>query len=266
VEEEKKLPDLRRLGIAAAAFVGLALLVLLLCSDGISFSFRDPRIPANPYGPGDFAYEDGFLTCLVGESVLGIDVSEHQGQIDFQAVKAAGIEFVIIRLGYRGYETGILHEDSFCQTYYTQAKAAGLKVGAYFFSQAVSVEEARQEANFAMEVCKDWELDLPLAYDWEYVSSSARTAGVGADLLTQCTIAFCDAVAAAGYTPMNYFNISQSENLLHQERLTGYDFWLAHYSDEMIYPYKVRMWQYTSSGSVSGINTRVDINLWFTYE
>lgn len=223
-----------------------------------------PTVAANPYAPEDFTYDDrGYLTCTAGEAILGIDVSEHQQNIDWEQVKAAGIEYVMIRIGWRGSERGGLTADTMAYENYAGAKAAGLKVGAYFFSQAITEQEAVAEAEFAMNIIRDWELDLPLVYDWEYVGGEARTADMDARLLTDCTKAFCDTVALAGYRPMIYFNAYQSEQLLYLEELTAYPFWLAMYTDAMDYPYAVDMWQYSCTGSVPGIETDVDLNLWF---
>lgn len=195
----------------------------------------------NIFTPKDFAYDGDYLTCLTDESILGIDVSKFQGEIDWQQVKKAGIEFAIIRLGFRGYGAGALNEDANAQKNYRGAKEAGLKVGAYFFSQAITVEEAVEEANYAMELIRDWEMDMPLVYDWECLADDYRTVVVDARLLTDCTIAFCDTVAQAGYQPMIYFNPDQSRKQMFLEELTEYGFWLAMYSDQMNYPYKVDM-------------------------
>lgn len=225
-----------------------------------------PTLPppeANPYGPTDFQYAGDYLTCLAGESVLGIDISEHQQAIDWVAVKEAGIEFVMIRVGYRGYMYGEIYDDSAAQEHYQGAKAAGLKIGAYFFSQAVNAEEAKAEAEFALNAVQDWELDMPLVYDWEYISAEARTGTVGSRDLTDCAIAFCSAVQAAGYDTMIYFNQNQGWDLLFLEELTDYGFWLAMYSDRMTYPYKLAMWQYSCTGVVPGIQGNVDLNLYF---
>lgn len=221
----------------------------------------EPRLQENPYTPEDFGYEGGFMTCFAAQSLLGIDVSAYQTDIDWQAVKDAGIEFVIIRAGFRGYgQTGSLNTDKLAQSHYEGAKAAGLKVGAYFFSQAISEEEARDEAAYLLEIIQDWELDMPVAYDWEYISDTARTADTGAETVTACAIAFCEAVKTAGYTPMVY--VSQSQTLLQLEKLAAYDLWAAHYSDEMTYPHLVDIWQYTSTGTVPGISGNADIDLW----
>ncbi len=223
-----------------------------------------PPREANPYGINDFRYEGDYLTCTAGESVLGIDVSEFQEDIDWEQVRDAGIEFVMIRVGFRGYgEEGGLNADANAQTYYQGAKQAGLKIGAYFFSQAINPAEAAMEAMFALEQVKDWELDMPLVYDWEYISDEARTANVTPLCLTLNTIAFCTLVEAAGHKPMLYTNQYQSEEMMHFASVQHYPLWLAMYSDEMTYPYKMSMWQYTYTGRVPGIETDVDIDLYF---
>lgn len=224
-------------------------------------------LPRNPFTPEDFVYEDGFLTCMTVEAVRGIDVSEHQGDIDWEAVKASGVEFAIIRVGYRGYGNGALMADENAQINYQNAKAAGLKIGAYLFSQAISVEEAQEEAEFFLEQIKDWELDLWAVYDWEYISAEARTANVDALTLTKCTKAFLDMVSEAGYQPMVYFNRSQAEKRLFMHVLAEYDFWLAMYHDPIdTFAHRPDMWQYTNTGRVPGINGNVDINLWFPWQ
>ena len=127
-------------------------------------------------------------------------------------------------------------------------------------------EEAAEEARFAMDIVRDWELDMPLVYDWEYIDEECRSAVVDTRMLTDCTKAFCETVDAAGYDSMVYFNPDQSRKQMHLEELVDYGFWLAMYSDHMTYEYKVDMWQYTCTGSVPGIDGNVDINLFFPYE
>lgn len=222
-----------------------------------------PPPPANPLRPEDFVVDGEYLSCLTAPYVLGLDVSTHQKEIDWQQVKAAGFEFVMIRLAWRGSIQGVLEEDEWAQRHYQGAKAAGLQVGGYFFSQAISPEEAVEEAEFALQVCKDWQLDMPLVFDWEIVKGTYRNAGLDARTLTDCVKAFCDTVEAAGYEPMVYFNPSQGRSLLYLSELTEYGFWLAMYNTEMDYPYQVDMWQYTDEGSVPGIDGDVDIDLFF---
>ncbi len=225
-----------------------------------------PPPEANPIGLGDFALEGDYLSCLSTPSVLGIDVSVWQGEIDWQQVKAAGVEFAMIRAGWRGSELGVLAADENAQANYAGAAAAGVKVGAYFFSQAISVEEAVEEAEYLLDIIGDWTVEMPIVYDWEYISAESRTGSVDARTLTDCAKAFCDAVKAAGYAPMIYFNTDQSFNRLHLRELTDYGFWLAQYDTVLNYPYKIDMWQYTETGSVPGISGNVDVNLYFPWE
>jgi len=178
-------------------------------------------------------------------------------------VASSGITFAIIRLGYRGYTDGILYPDTYVKENLAGAKAAGLKIGAYFFSQAVNVHEARAEAEYALELLDGIALDLPLAYDWEYVNETARTATVSKETLTACTVAFCQAVKDAGRKPMIYFNRTQAMDMLELDRVAEFDWWLAQYQTVMDFPYRVAMWQYTKTGSVPGISGDVDINVKF---
>lgn len=225
-----------------------------------------PTPPQTVFTPMDFDYEDEYLTCLSHPSILGVDVSTFQKEIDWHQVREAGVQFVMIRLGFRGFGQGDMEEDEWAQRNYLGAREAGLKVGGYFFSQAITVKEAVEEAEFALQIVKDWEMEMPLVFDWENFAPEHRTGNMDPRLLTECAKAFCDTVEEAGYRAMIYFNPRQSENLLYLEELTDYGFWLAMYSDEMDYPHKVDMWQYTCTGSVPGINGDVDINLFFPYD
>ena len=225
-----------------------------------------PPPEANPIGLGDFALIDGYLTCLTTPSVLGIDVSVWQQKIDWEQVKGAGVEFAMIRAGWRGSEIGVLKEDEYAQANYAGASAAGIKVGAYFFSQAISVEEAEEEAEYLLGLIKDWNVEMPVVFDWEYIDEKSRTADVDARTLTDCTKAFCDKIAAAGYQPMVYFGVNHSYYNVYIRELTQYPFWLARYDTVLDYPYKVDMWQYSETGSVPGISGNVDINLYFPWE
>ncbi len=223
-----------------------------------------PTLPPNPFDSDDFTYgENGYLTTDAGVAIPGIDVSEHQQHIDWEQVKASGIEFVMIRVGWRGQTQGLITEDTLAQEYYAGAKAAGLKIGAYFFSQAISPEEAIDEAEYMLEMIRDWEVDMPLVYDWEPISPTDRTAVVDSALLTQCVRSFCDTVDDAGYRPMVYFNSFLADTLLQLDDVKDYPFWLALYTHEMDYPHAVEMWQYSCTGQVPGIALPVDLDLWF---
>ncbi len=230
----------------------------------------EPEFPPpekNPYGKLDFQYNGRYLGCLKADTVPGIDVSYYQGEIDWKQVKEAGIRFAIIRLGYRGYgEEGKLVEDKNAFDNLEGALKAGLDVGVYFFSQAITVEEALEEADFVLERIKKYDLTMPVVYDWEYISEEARTAKMDRRTLTDCYKAFCGKIAEAGYTPMPYFNTYQSRDLMILSELEDYPFWLALYSSRMTFPYRIEMWQYTDSGKVPGIEGNVDINMYFTEE
>lgn len=226
-----------------------------------------PPPTENVFTPFDFAYEGDYLTCLTQESMLGIDVSTFQREIDWQQVKDAGIEYAMIRVGFRGYgTTGSLNEDARAQENYKNATAAGVKVGAYFFSQATTVAEAKEEARYVLDLIKDWELQMPVAFDWECLAEDYRTVDVDSRTLTDCAKAFCDEIENAGYDSMIYFNPEQSRYNMHLEELVDYGFWLAMYSEYMTYEYKIDMWQYTKEGAVPGITGNVDINLYFPYD
>lgn len=225
-----------------------------------------PPPPANPIGLGDFELNGAYLTCTSTQSVLGIDVSEWQGQIDWQQVKDAGVEFAMIRVGWRGSEQGVLTEDTYARANLAGAAEVGMKVGAYIFSQAITPDEAVEEANFLLDIVKDYTIEMPLVFDWEFVDAESRTGQMDAETLTACSKAFCNTVTLAGYTPMIYFNTNQSFQMLELRELVDYPFWLAQYDTVLNYPYKIDMWQYTESGTVPGISTLVDINLYFPWE
>ena len=226
-----------------------------------------PTLAPNPYGPEDFVFADNYLTCLTGESWLGVDVSEHQGQIDWEAVADTRVRFAMVRMAFRGWGSeGALRADALGYDNLNGARAAGLQVGVYVFSQAISVEEAVEEAQFVLQLLDGQALDLPIVFDWETVSSEdARTADMDIDTLNACAQAFCQQIEAAGYEAMVYFNLDLAKRMLHLLDLqeAGYDFWLAMYSQTLNYAYQVRMWQYTSSGTVDGIRGKVDLNLYF---
>ena len=226
-----------------------------------------PPPTENVFTPMDFGYEGDYLTCLTDESWLGIDVSRYQGDVDWEKVKQAGVEFAMIRVGFRGYgQSGKLMEDAKARQNYENATAAGLKVGVYFFAQAISVEEAEEEARYVLELIDGWQLDMPVAYDWECLAADYRTVDTDPQTVTDCAKAFCRILEQEGYDTMISFNPSQSRDMMYLEELVDHGFWLAMYSDQMTYEYKVDMWQYTKEGKVPGIQGNVDINLYFPYE
>ena len=227
----------------------------------------EPPVTEKKLTAADFTMENGFMTCSAMPSRLGIDVSTFQGDIDWQKVKEAGITFAIIRVGGRGYgEAGTLYADKRAQDNYKGAKEAGLEVGAYFFSQAVNETEAVEEADYVLEQVKDWELTMPIVFDWEYISEEARTTYVEPQMLTDCMNAFSARIRQAGYQPMIYVNMDQAADSFYIEEVEDTALWLAMYNGWKENPYKVAMWQYTNTGSVPGISGNVDINLQLMYD
>lgn len=220
-----------------------------------------PTLQQNPYKSSDFALQGEYMTCLTAPYQLGIDVSKYQQNVDWKKVADSGITFVMIRIGGRGYgQAGNLYADELAESHYEGARAAGLKVGVYFFSQAISPKEAEEEARYALELTADWHLDMPIVFDWEYVNDTARTANTAADTVTACAAAFCDTILAANKQAMIY--VRPELNKLHLELLAAYDHWVAWYSDTMDYSNEFAMWQYTKNGNVPGISSDVDINLY----
>ncbi|MCI8418095.1 MAG: hypothetical protein HFI33_11490 [Lachnospiraceae bacterium] len=195
--------------------------------------------------------------------VIGIDVSKYQSSINWQQVKNAGIDFVIIRCGYRGYGTGVLVEDPMFRSHVSGAKAAGLRVGVYFFSQAVTEAEAVEEASMAISLVKKvGGVNLPIAIDSEYAAGGAgRADGLSKSERTAITKAFCNTIANSGYTPMVYASKSWFGEHLNVSALGSYRIWVAHYAASCGYTGRYDIWQYTSKGKVSGVSGNVDMNI-----
>lgn len=207
--------------------------------------------------------ETGNLNALTG-----IDISAHNNVTDWNAIKADGIDFVMLRAGYRAYGvgTGKLYKDDKFRQYYRAAKDAGLLVGAYFFSQAITEEEAVEEAILTAEMLEGCELDFPVAFDWELIfhdKDGARTDNVPVDTLTDCVLAYCQNLESFGYKTMIYQNKRTTLFKLDMPRLKDYPFWLAEYGDGPTYVYDYDMWQYACDGTVAGIEGKVDLNLCF---
>ena len=218
-------------------------------------------VPVNEYAAEAFRVDEaGFLRYA--DAPLGVDVSSYQGEIDWARVAASGVKFAMIRAGLRGYTKGGIMEDSMFRRNIEGALAAGLDVGVYFFSQAVSVAEAEEEADALLSLIEGYDLTYPVVYDWETVGDdAARTVGVGAETVTRCARAFCERVAAAGCRPMVYFNLDQGYLGYRLDELTDYLFWLAEYRDCPSFYYHYDFLQYTHQGTVDGIEGYVDLDL-----
>lgn len=197
-------------------------------------------------------------------SYVGVDISESQNYIDFVKVKKAGIDFCMIRLGARGYGSGQLILDDYFTENIKRATDAGLEVGVYFFSQAVSEEEAMEEANMIIGQLGGRRLSYPVAFDMELITNdTARTDSLTREQRTSITKAFLDIVAMAGYKTAIYGNKEWLVKEIDLSQLTEYDVWLSQQEDIPDYPYRFNMWQYDLDGNVDGIAGKVGLNISF---
>lgn len=197
-------------------------------------------------------------------SYVGVDISKYQDYVDFVKVKKAGIDFVMIRVGARGYGSGQLILDEYFSDNIKRATDAGLDVGVYFYSQAISKEEAIEEANMVIENLGEYQLAYPVAYDMELVENdTARTENLTRSEKTEIAKAFLDTIAATGRKTMIYGNKEWLIKEIDMSKLTAYDVWLSQTADVPDYPYKFAMWQYDFEGSVDGIVGYVNMNISF---
>lgn len=236
--------------------------------NGAGFDWVTPwkGVAVSDLQEADFYTPDAGLTVsYTGEAYRvqqGIDVSYYQGDVDWQAVAEQGIDFVMIRAGYRGFTDGYISKDVCFEQNAAGALAAGLEVGLYLFSQATDPDEAREEAQWLVDAAKDYNVTLPLAFDWEAISEyEARTDGMLGGEITACAEAFCEVVRAAGYTPCVYFNNWQGYYDYDLSAIDDAVFWVSNPSTWDDFYYAHSIWQYTYSGTLRGINGNVDRNL-----
>ena len=220
--------------------------------------------------PADFNQEDFSKGEVFAEysgsdyqAMNGIDVSEHQQEIDWLAAKQAGVDFAIIRTGYRGYQKGTLQEDAFFRKNIEGALAAGIRVGVYFFSQAVTKQEAIEEAQYCISQIDSYDISLPVFYDWENIGKGeeARTDSLDGKSVTEFCLAFAETIRGAGYTPGVYFYRSQGYLFYDLDALEGLEFWSAAVGDYPDFYYRHSFWQYSFTGKVAGIDIECDLNM-----
>ena len=238
-------------------------------------NYRDR--PLNVFSDVDFIWtgeeneNQRRLEYLGGEfrTRYGIDVSSFQGEIDWDAVAADGIDFAQVRIALRGTSSGTLHADAFYAQNIDGALAAGLKTGVYIFSQAITVEEAIEEADYVISLLDGLDINGPVAYDWEMHDSTYRVYGTSPEMATACAVAFCERIKDAGYTPMVYGGTYVTYMKYDQGALADYLSWYPEYKSEKsekLCPtlvYHMDYWQFSSSRAVAGINGRVDMNIQF---
>lgn len=209
---------------------------------------------------GHYKYEDEKY-----KSKLGIDVSSHQKNIDWKKVKEDGVEFAILRIGYRGYgESGKIVIDSSFEQNYKKAREQGIEIGVYFFSQAISIDEVKEEADFVMKNLQGKEIAYPVVYDLERIKNdTARTDNLTEDEITNMMLEFCKIIEQNGYTPCIYGNAKTFTTKTKLEQFNSYQKWYADYQEKPIYPYEFNIWQYTETGKINGITGNVDIDIQF---
>ena len=232
--------------------------------DGTLFNFDSSHRPVRGHKAiSDVQYyfnDNGALSSMVG-----IDVSHHNGKIDWAAVRDAGIDFAIIRVGFRGYgDEGALKLDSRFSENVEGALNNGIQVGVYFYSQAITVYEAVEEASVAVNYSRKYHITFPIYFDTEFSNSehSGRADSLTASQRTNIAVAFCEAVKSAGYKPGVYASKTFFTDELNFSRLSNYEIWVAHYTSETTdFKYDYKVWQYTPKGRVNGIPNDTDINI-----
>lgn len=243
-------------------------IVYLNSAGDYAFSEIDDSLKKNNYARENFSIaENGDISYAVDNSVIshkGIDISHYNPSVNFARAKEAGVEYAMIRCGYRAYGSGVLTQDRLFNQHISNALKNDIEVGVYFFSQAISVEEAVEEANYVIDLIKPYNVTYPVAIDIEDIyNDTYRQQDLTQQELTDVAIAFCDTIKAAGYTPMIYCNLRFFVEKLDLSRLESYEKWFAYYADMPYFPYDFSMWQYSNTGEIDGISGDVDINLSF---
>ncbi len=226
---------------------------------------EEPSLPQPFYNHAHFVRNGQFYEYIDGNTIAnktGVDVSDHQEWIDWEAARKSGIQFAYIRIGYRGSTEGELYADEYYEYNLQAAKDAGVERGVYFFSQAITVDEAREEAEFVLKLLNKTKLEYPVAFDSEMAADGikSRVAGLSQEESSAIAQAFCDVIEAGGYDIILYGNGNDlarySDDLFER-----YPVWYAEYGALPDYMQEYVLWQYASQGQVNGINTPVDLNL-----
>lgn len=224
-------------------------------------------VPVSDLTTDDFIRDNkGRLVCTSDRYTtrFGIDVSRYQGEIDWKAVAHDGVEFAFIRVGGRGYSEGAIFEDANYEANLQGAMENGIETGVYFFAQAITPEEAEEEAEFVLDILEEYPINGPVVYDWEMMGSDTRTYGIEPEMVNICVETFCDKLNKAGFETVVYFTNYVGYTKYDLFRLKDNLLWYANYSYN--YPnfyYAVDYWQYSSKGTVDGIKGDVDCNLHF---
>ena len=225
-------------------------------------------VPVSDLSEAEFSADDSGTVTYSGTHYRvqqGVDVSYYQGEIDWNAVAASGVEFAYIRAGYRGYVDGGIFADERLDANARGAREAGLEIGLYFFSQAISPEEAAEEAKWLLDAAQSYDVTLPLAFDWEAQTDTGedtpRTEGMLGGEMTRCAAAFCETIRGAGYTPAVYANRWMGYYDYNLSKLPDAALWISAPGTRDDFYYAHAIWQYTYEGSVPGIEGAVDRDL-----
>lgn len=221
--------------------------------------------PLDTYDMESFQETNGVMKY--GEdSALGINVRSKEGEVDWEKVKGSGVDFVMLRAGYRGYKRGERNEDENFEKNYTGATEAGLDVGVYFFSQAVSEQEAEQEASFVLSLVQGKQIKYPIAFDWEKVEDTGSDKVARTDVCTPTDVtnfakAYCGKIKKAGFTPAIYMNKDMGYEYFNLSELSDYEIWYSEYQKTPAFYYDFKIWQYSNQGTVPGIDKEVRMNI-----
>ena len=240
--------------------------VFLYDGDGWAWLTPLEGVAVNPLTKADFISQ-GLTPVYQGDSYTtrrGIDVSEHQHSVDWARVAGSNVDFAFVRIGRRGYTEGGLFEDPYYRQNISGAQANGIDVGVYFFSQAINVQEAIEEAQFVIDRLAGYRINMPVVYDWEKIpdADDARTRDLSMETRTDCAVAYCETLRNAGFEPCVYFNRNLGYYGYDLSRLTDYRFWFS--LPDLGYPsfyYAVDYWQYSFSESIPGVEGTADMNL-----
>lgn len=273
-EAEKKavLNELKRRMSAGESTVSVLRIlfpedVVVYADGGYSFFSIKDNLKKHNYVYENFVTQDNNEIVYMNEinqvlSEKGIDVSRHQEKIDWKKVAGDGVSYAFIRAGFRGNSEGKLVEDTYFSDNIGGALDNGIDVGVYFYTQAITEEEAKEEAEFVLDLIEPYDVTYPVVLDLEEVNNnSARTANMTREEYTRAAIAFCETIKEAGYTPMIYGNLKTFMIMLDMEQIEEYDKWFAYYDTSVYFPYDFSVWQYSSKGSVAGIKGDVDLNV-----
>lgn len=254
-----------KIGRILTLFVVLILVVTASVYCIRTFFRQDEIIEEKSYYDLDlFSMENGWMTYKDSsyKSLTGIDVSSHNQYIDWYSVKQDGIDFAMIRVGYRGAQEGILHEDAYFNTNMQAAIQNKIKVGAYFFSSAITEDEIDEEVNMVLNEIRNYKIDMPIVFDMEEFEKGGRIDNLTQEQRTNLALRFCGKIKKAGYDPMIYGNMTWLYQNYDFEKISEYPIWLASYSSDCPMEDKFEMWQYSNIGQVNGVEGDVDINIY----